>query len=319
LWEDYFDYLYGGYVEDSEGHVEPLVFLQNMFTHRPHSNVEVAISPSRFSRLGNLKSPDTYKVTIFAYGFEDIEFSGINVAEYGNSEAAIEQGTAFDIKLGDESTYFEDKHLHIVGLEASYLDAYDPGQAKLLKGGAEVDSAFYNVKKLAGEIELTFEDGFFAEGLQGGYTLRLQEPTPEVVSKAFTFTVNNVIAKPVLKLPDDSTVPADTVDGAAEVGKVGNIEFDGAGAAAFARAITTAGRGALSQIKDVTPGDEKPAEAIGNAVSRADASAPYVINLTSDKFVAGHTYEISIVSANFKWAGADSANTNFVYYIKIDE
>jgi hypothetical protein len=320
LWEDYFDYLYGGYVEDSEGHVEPLVFLQNMFTHRPHTNVEVAISPSRFSRLGNLKSPDAYKVTIFAYGFEDIEFSGINVAEYGNSEAAIEQGTAFDIKLGDESTYFEDGHLHIAGLEASYLDAYDPGQAKLLKGGSEVDAALYKVEKLEGEIELTFEDGFFAEGLQGSYTLKLQEDTPEVVSKAFTFTVNNVIARPGLKLPDGSTVPADTVDAAAEAAKGGAIEFDGTGAAAFARAITTAGRGAVSQIKDVTPGAEAVAEAIGGAISRADASAPYVIDLASDKFAAGHTYEISLVSANFKWAGdGAAANASFVYYIKIGE
>ncbi|MDR1134694.1 MAG: S-layer homology domain-containing protein [Clostridiales Family XIII bacterium] len=314
LWEDYFDYIYGGYVEDSEGNVEPLVFLQNLFTHLHHTNVEVAISPSRFSRLNDLKSPDNYKVTILAYGFEDLEFASIPVADYGNSEAVIEQGASFDIKLGDTSTYFENKHLHISGLNAEYLTNYDTTEGRLLKGSVAVDPALYTISKLEGELEVTFDDAFFAEGLQGSYSIKLQEDTGDLVSKALAFTVNSIIDRPTLLLAGETAgVAADTVATAAEAAKDGGtitIQNE-----AFAKALTLSGRGSFSQIKDTAGTD---AEALGDAVDRADANSPYAINLSSSKFVEGHTYEISLISANFKWQPeTGAAATSFVYYVKI--
>jgi hypothetical protein len=107
LWNDCFENVYAGYVEDTQtGHKEPLVWLQNLFTHRGHANIEAAIQRAGFSRMDNLSPAGTMKVVMFAKGFEDL-VAETTVAEFaGQSSASIEQGSAFYVSGTDNTAEF---------------------------------------------------------------------------------------------------------------------------------------------------------------------------------------------------------------------
>jgi hypothetical protein len=59
-WTNFANYFYAGYITDEDGHTEPLVFLQQIFTHMEHTDFDIAVSPSRFARFANLKPSGTY-------------------------------------------------------------------------------------------------------------------------------------------------------------------------------------------------------------------------------------------------------------------
>ncbi|MDR2587132.1 MAG: hypothetical protein LBC23_02570, partial [Coriobacteriales bacterium] len=195
FWNNYLEYIYGGYIEDANGHREPLVWLQNLFSHRGHTNFDVSINDSIFERFSDLSFAGDFKIVVYAAGFEDIVLDDVHLADYINGAATIEQGTTFNVSPSDNSTWFEDAQLHIQGAAS-----FNAAAARLLKGQVEVDPSLYSFEQDGSEIVLSFNAGFFVGNYQGSYTVRLVADTDDVKSKPLTFTVNRLVDWPTLNI-----------------------------------------------------------------------------------------------------------------------
>ena len=154
-WDNYLDYIYGGYVENkTTGVRQPLVFLQNLFSHRAHTNFDISINDQLFPRLA-LGFPDNYKVVVYAAGFEDFVVDDIPLKDFVNGNAAIEQGATFFVSPSDNSSWFENGELHI---QQASNPTTVPTTAKLYKGSgataAEVAAGKYRFSEAGGEITL---------------------------------------------------------------------------------------------------------------------------------------------------------------------
>jgi hypothetical protein len=314
LWNTYFEQLYAGYVEDAAGHKEPLVWLQNLFSHRGHTNVEAALQRAGISRMDKLASSGKFKVAIFAKGLEDIIVSA-DVAAYADSAATIEQGAAFHVSGAGSAADFKDssgntvpeKKLHVVGLTTAALADFQSNGGKLLKGTAEVDTANYTLAMEGeGEIEITLKDSFFEGAFQGAYSLTINSDT---VYKAVPFTVNRIIDRPGLKKGTDAAVPADTAADAITVtaDAADTLAFDNAD---FAKAVLVSGRTASSIAVETGAAETV---AIGTVLKQT--AGEYVIDPSG--LTAGKTYRLSVQVSNF--VKADRTNiAPVVYYITVE-
>ncbi|MFP3042332.1 hypothetical protein LQZ19_11005 [Treponema primitia] len=323
LWSTYFEKLYGGYVVDSTGHKEPLVWLQNLFSHRGHTNFEVALNRAGISRMDDLTPEGVIHVVIFAYGLPDIIFDQA-VVGYEDSEASIEQGSVFYAQgTGGGATFKNStgldipKVLHVTGLSAAALSDFAANGGVLKKGTADVPNVGNAAYELAleeadGEIAITLKDGFFAAGYQGAYSLSITSGT---VYKTPTFTVNQIIARPKLARSGDSGnwVDANTATATIDVLKSETIAFNNDD---FAKAIVLSGRTFSSIVKESGDADALPA--ITAVLTRATGADPYTIKASVLTGTAGRIYKLTIVTSNF--ASAVSTNLNsVVYYIKVTD
>jgi uncharacterized membrane protein YgcG len=297
-WDAFAEYIYGGYIEDSDGVKEPLVFLQNLFSHRMHEDFDVAISPSRFSRLKGLKTPDTYKVSVFAYGFEDVEFE-VFMKDYVNGGAALDK-TSFSASENNA-----DVELLVSGVDG--LNGYDPSWLSIAKGQTPVGAAAYSAEKTAGgELKITLKTAFFQGAFQGTYTVNIQPATGDVASKPLSFTVVKDIERPLLSLTGGGA------GAGAEATEAAPLEARKSDGKAFftndefAAALIVSGRSGYSTIAKVGG----TAAAIGSAAARADAGSPYYIDLSAAAFEPGETYVIVAAATGFE---------SRIYYIKVIE
>jgi hypothetical protein len=312
IWNNYFDYVYAGYVEDSTGHKEPLVWLQNLFSHRGHTNLEAAIQRTGISRMDSLTPAGAMKVVMFAIGFEDIVINTTVNAYEGQSSASIEQGSTFlvsgtgntaEFKNSDGTATIENKELHVTGLSANALADFAVNGGKLFKGTAEVPTANYGLEyeEEDGEIAITLKDGFFTASAQGSYSFNVTASAGKQYS-AIPFTVNRIIARPQLQqgagAASDAATEATALD--ATTGG-GNITFDNDD---FARAILTGGRTVSAITPTVTGGITAVLKAT-NEVYAIDASV----------LAAGTTYTLTIRTSGFATATGESLAT-VTYYIK---
>jgi hypothetical protein len=190
-WDNFAEYIYGGYIKDSSNNIQPLVFLQNLFSHRMHEDFDVAISPSRFARLGEpgLDASGTYNVVVYAYGFEDIEFE-ITLKDYKNGDAQIFGPTSFKRAEGGETVTFT-----ITGVED-----YNSGSIK--KGQETVDSEKYTLSYNDGDktLTVTLKQALFSGAFQGSYTVEPFQETSELISKSVSFTLIKDIGRSQLKV-----------------------------------------------------------------------------------------------------------------------
>jgi hypothetical protein len=177
LWNTYFEQLYAGYVEDLQtGHKEPLVWLQNLFSHRGHTNFEAAIKRAGFSRFDSLSAEGNMKLVIFAKGYKDIIVESVGVVADGASAPAIEQGSAFyvsaDKKLRNSTgaELDEGNKLHVTNLSAAALADFAAKSGVIKKGGTDITPSYYTLAPEGeGEIEIELKDAFFTGAFQGSF------------------------------------------------------------------------------------------------------------------------------------------------------
>jgi hypothetical protein len=306
LWNDYFDYVYAGYVEDLQtGHKEPLVWLQQLFSHQGHSNLEAAINRSTagISRMNSLSSEGNFKVVMFAIGFEDIIVESVAVVADGASVPSIEQPSPFYVSpnttalLDSGGNSIPGNQLHVGNLSSAMLADFAANSGVIQKGGADIDEAAYELDPEGdGEIAITLTDAFFSGAFQGAYTLKINSNA--TVHPAVSFTVNRIIARPTLQQGSGA------VSGALEASPMnvttngGNIVFSNSD---FASAIVTVGRG----VSSIAPAATGWLKATGG-VYYIDASV----------LEAGTAYTLTILTSNF--ADSDRANLNTIrYYITV--
>jgi hypothetical protein len=308
-WDNFANYLYGGVITDSTGHSEPLVFLQNLFSHRGHLDFDVSLSPSRFSRLLNLKSPDTYQVTVFADGFEDITFS-FGAKNFVNTSMAFASDTSVNATTA------------AVSLDIKRIDnasAFAAG-AKIYKGGTEVDASKYSIVatgRSTAKLTMNQNANFFNGAYQGSYTLACEDDAK--VSKSLTFTVVNPAAIKLALTPagvdektgySAATPMAITKAGSPKLYFVGTNSAETEVADYFASTLVTAGgRGVsvFSTIENTTDGTA--AAAVGTALVRtAGNTSPYCIDIGSAAFAIGKTYKLTLIAPGFN---------NQVFYIEV--
>jgi hypothetical protein len=320
IWTNYFEYVYAAYVEDLQtGHKEPLVWLQNLFSHRGHTNLEAAIQRAGFSRMNALSTAGNMKLVIFAQGFKDIIVEKAVDAYEGQSSAAIEQGSAFYVDSdnktlkGSNGTALEEGNkLHVAGLSAAALADFATYGGKILKGTTDVSTNFELRKEGEGEIEIAFKESFFTGAFQGSYSFNVT-PSPGKVYSAVSFAVNRIITRPKLKQGEGSASDAATSEGAISVTTSGgNITFDNED---FAKAVLTSGRTASSMVDNA---DASGTVVIGTVLKTSDSG--YYIDpsaLTTSK-----TYKLSIQVSNFvtEVNEGDEKYKNIspvIYYIKV--
>jgi hypothetical protein len=287
-WDNFAEYIYGGYIEDSTGHREPLVFLQNIFSHRMHEDFDIAISPSRFARLKSLKTPDTYKVYVYAYGVADIAFE-VSMKDYINGGVTIDTATYTTAENG------ADKDIYISGVDN--FSAYDPASLKLIKGGVAVDASKYEAVKDGDRLKLTLKTALFTGAFQGVYTVSILTDTAEVASKTLAFTLIKSIERPQLTTSSDlsgAKVDAATSGAAIAVTKADKVYFDND---EFATALITAGRSGFTSIKEAD--GTAVAAAIGAGAARSGEGQPYYLDLSAAVFEAGKLYEITANATGF--------------------
>ena len=314
IWNNYFDYVYAAYVEDLQtGHREPLVWLQNLFSHRGHTNLEAVLQRSGFSRLDALSPAGNFKLVIFAQGFKDIIVEKAADAYEGQSSAAIEQGTAFYVDSGGNTlkgsngaALEEGNKLHVGGLSTAALADFGVNGGKILKGTAEVSESFELRPEGEGEVEIEFKDSFFTGAFQGSYSFNVT-PSPGKQYSAVSFAVNRIIERPQLKQGTGAASNADTADGAIEVTTGGgNITFDNE---EFAKAILVSGRTASSMVDNA---DASGTVTIGTVLKTSESG--YYID--PGALTSGKTYKLTIQASNF--VKADLTNiAPVVYYIKV--
>jgi hypothetical protein len=313
LWNDYFEQVYAGYVEDLQrGHKEPLVWLQNLFSHRGHTNLEAALNRAGISRMDNLSPEGSLRVVIFARGFKDIIIESVGVVADGDSVPAIEQGSAFHVSGTGAAADFKDsggttvpaRELHVGNLSEAALADFASKGGVIKKGGADIPVAAYTLAPEGeGEIAIALNDGFFSGAFQGAYTLSINSDT--TVHPTVSFTVNRIIERPKLQQGTGTAVDADTVVGAIEVTTGGgSIAFSNED---FAKAILVAGRTVSSITPAVTGG-------ITAVLKQASADAAYQIDPSA--LTSGTDYTLTILVSNF--VKADRTNISpVVYYIKV--
>jgi hypothetical protein len=321
LWDNYFDYVYGGYVEDLQtGHKEPLVWLQNLFSHKGHTNIEAAIQRTGFSRLNSLSAKGDIKVALFAQGYKDLVVEKIAVAEFaGQSSASIEQGSTFNVSGTGSTAKFQNsvgteisKELHVQGLSpAALTDFKTAANRSFKKGTANVDTKAYELKleEADGEIAITLKSDFFSGDFQGAYSLSITSSDPSVVYPTVSFTVNRIITRPQLKQGTGTASAADSANAPITVNKNGGaITFDND---AFAKAIVTTGRSPSSIAIESGSGS---VPAIGTVLEKA-ADGVYAIKASA--LTSGITYKLTIQASNF--VTGDLKNVSpAVYYIKVN-
>jgi hypothetical protein len=314
IWNNYFDRVYAGYVEDLQtGHKEPLVWLQNLFSHRGHTNLEAAIQRAGFSRMSSLSPSGNFKLVILAHGLKDIVVESVAVSAYdGQSSAAIEQGSTFYVSGTGAAADFQNsagvtiaKELHVTGLSADALADFDANSGKLLKGTAEIPTTAceLNYEEADGEIAITLKDAFFTGAFQGSYSLSIT-PSAGKVYSTVPFTVNRIIARPKLQQGAGTASDADSATTAIEVTTGGgNITFDNED---FAKAILVSGR-SVSTIEPAVTGG------ITAVLKRASADAAYDID--ASVLTSGTAYTLTILTANFVNTARETLATA-TYYIK---
>jgi hypothetical protein len=315
LWNNYFDYVYAGYVEDMQtNHKEPLVWLQNLFSHRGHTNLEAAIQRAGFSRMDKLSPAGTMRVVIFAQGFKDIVAETAVAVYDGQSSASIEQGSAFYVSGTDSSAIFQNsegaslaKELHVTGLSEAALADFAAKGGTLSKGGTAVPGTACELayEEEDGEVAIKLKDAFFTGSFQGTYSFNI---TSDTQYKAITFTVNRIITRPQLKQGTGGTSSnADTANNAITVTKTGgNISFDND---EFAKAIATTGRGPSSITTSPMPTADRP------AITTVLKQTGGVYYIDAEALSAGD-WTISIQAPNFVDTNRRSI-VPVVYYIKV--
>ncbi|MDR0433996.1 MAG: cell wall-binding repeat-containing protein, partial [Gracilibacteraceae bacterium] len=313
LWDDYFELLYGGYVEDlTTGQKEPLVWLQNLFSHKMHTNFEVALTRPGISRMNALSGSGNFRFVVYAKGLPDIIFEQ-SLVEYAVSDAEIEQGNAFFVTgnhlLGENTQALpEGDRLHIVGLSPEALADFTANGAKLLKGSAEVPDAAYNLNLAGGggEVEIELLQPFFDPGFQGAYTVSINSDT---IYQMPSFTVYKVINQRPQLTYNGQNYAAVSAD-APLITEVGGLTV-GFSDSDYAAAITVGTRGGSSITVESGSGS---APAIGDALKRSGGNSPYVIEPSA--LTAGTVYKLSLVAANHAYRdGASFKTTPIDYYI----
>jgi hypothetical protein len=311
LWNDYFEQAYAGYVEDLQtGHREPLVWLQQLFSHRGHTNLEAAIKRPGISRLDTLSPEGSMRVVIFARGFKDIIVESVGVVADGDSVPSIEQGDAFYVSSGtalqdSEGVNIPSNQLHVGNLSEAALADFAAKGGVIQKGGTDVTATFYTLAPEGeGEIAITINAAFFTGDFQGSYTLKINSDT--TVHPTVSFAVNRVIARPQIKQGDSGT-PSDAAaaDSALSVSTGGgNIVFDNAD---FAKAVIMAGR----SVSNITP-SAAGSTAVSGAIKQ-NSDGYYV---DASLLTSGTAYTLTILTSNF--ADSARANLNTVrYYITV--
>jgi hypothetical protein len=266
------------------------VFLQNLFTHRMHEDFDIAVSPSRFSRMSELKSPDTYTVTVFADGFKDVTFT-YDVKNFSNATAAIDGAASVTA-----ASPAADAVINIKGL--SNAGVYTSG-AKLFKGATEIPASLYTLSANGtSRTKLTLKAALFTGSYQGAYSLQYENAFN--VSKPLTFSVINPVGIK-LTLSDGGATES---DGYEEVSPLVVSESSGqqsvwlSGSDDFAKTLVTSGRSGFSTIQTIAPAPGASA-AVGAALARADASSPYCIDIAGSAFAAGNTYKLTLIAPGF--------------------
>jgi hypothetical protein len=318
LWNDYFEYAYAGYVEDLQtGHKEPLVWLQNLFSHRGHTNLEAAIDrhTAGISRMGSLSSDGNMRVVILARGFKDIIIESVGVVADGASLPSIEQGSVFHVSGTGSAANFQDsegvtvpaRQLHVGNLSTAALADFASKGGVIQKGGA--DAAGYTLAlEGEGEIAITLNNAFFDGAFQGAYTLRINAD-PGVNHPTTSFTVNRIIDRPTLQQGTEGTPSsADTAVGAIEVTTGGgDIAFSDTD---FAKAIIMAGR-TFSSITIESGTGAAPA-----ITAALVAATDGVYAIKASVLTSGVTYKLTILTSNFVNASRATISPT-VYYIKV--
>jgi hypothetical protein len=311
-WDNYLDYAYGGYVENkSTGERQPLVWLQNLFSHRMHTNFDVSLNDSLFARLA-LDYPDNYKIVLYADGFEDFVVDDIHLKDVANVSATIEQGTTFYVDPTDQDTWFEGGELHIQQVSNPAAAATT---ARLYKGAIEVESNLYAFSEDSGEVTLAFDDDFFLDEFQGAYTIRFVADSDDVASLPLSFTVNKLVDWPTLSVEDGATGVADANVQATPLAVPQNKSVSLSNAS-LARTLLTSGRGSVSSVADLTT--PEAVVVVTNVLKRASSNDPYTIDAST--LVVGHTYRITLATTNYAVETApDTYSTSLVYYLTVEE
>ena len=240
-WNDYFEYAYGGYITDENGHTEPLVFLQSLFSHRGHTNLDVAISPYRFSRHADLAVSGTFEVTVFVYGFEDVVFT-VELADYTNGGVAADK-TSISLTRSETAPTV---------ITISGVERYDETQAALKRGTEVVEAEKYSLdyNAEAKTVTLTLEPAFSPTtgGFGGNYTLSFIDKTAMLRSKIVAITVTDLDFRPALSSDGSGDGVAATEDEPLAVDVDGKIYIHDN---AFAAALTLSNpRGAYCTFTD---------------------------------------------------------------------
>jgi hypothetical protein len=308
FWNNYLEYLYGGYVENVDtGAREPLVFLQNIFTHYAHTNIDVSINDTLFPRFDSIEIPgQNFKVVLYVKGYEDVVVEGITFKTLADTDTSIEQGTTFNVKPGDKSTWFEGNALHIQGVAAANRDAY-AASATLSKGTTALSKGLYSFSNTNDELELSVEDAFFRDAYQGSYTIKLKADTEDEISKPLTFTVNKWLDRPTLSTATGAPSVADSEATALVATLADTVSFSNS---EYAGAIVTSGR-AVSSIVDVTA--DNAAVTASNVFKRDLSTEPYTLDLST--LTVSHTYRLSLITTNI--ATGETPSTTAVYYLKV--
>jgi hypothetical protein len=324
LWSDYFEQLYGGYVEDlTTGQKEPLVWLQNLFSHRGHMNFEVALNRAGISRMNALTGNGDFKFVVYAIGLPDVVFE-LPLVDFAVSDASIEQGTTFYVDaaasekhlLGANALPLEEGDLlHIAGLSSEALADFSANGGKLLKGTAEVSPAAYLLHPTSdgGEVEIELLASFFTGSFQGSYTASITPSDGTTIYQMPSFTVNAAAPlKPGISTTGSNyEVAADTAT-ALTVNQGDIITFDEQG---FAAAIVTSGR-SVSTIALEPAENGVPLPAVTDVIKRSGGNtSPYIIDTT--KLPKGKTYKITILTTNYAYLDG-TFKTNPVYYVKVN-
>ena len=239
-WDKYFEYAYGGYITDESGRTEPLVFLQSLFSHRAHVNFDVAISPYRFSRHGDLAASGKFTVTVLVYGFEDVVFE-IDLADYTNGATAADKTSINLTRTETDPTI-----ITVTGVER-----YNGTQAALKRGTDDVETAKYSVdyNSVAKTVTLTLNPAFSPAtgGFGGSYTLSFLDNTDTLKSKTIAITVTDLDFRPKLSIDGTGDGVAATETTRLNVDADGRIYIHDK---AYAEALTLSNpRGAYSTIK----------------------------------------------------------------------
>jgi hypothetical protein len=317
-WDDYFEYIYGGYVENkTTGARQPLVWLQNIFSHRMHNNLDISVNENLFTRFGSLGFPDNFKIVIFAEGFEDIVVDDVFLKTYANGGAFIEQGTTFYVDPDDEETWFErtdspTSELHIKGADVATISDIDNDTVTpvLKKGATVISDVSFEANVGDQEIALIVPDSFFTGSFQGAYTIMLAPDDATTAHKPLSLVVNKLVAWPKLSIEGGAQADADSQADALEVaqGKTVSIDND-----ALAQSLVTSGR-SFSSVVDLT--DVGATVVLGDVLKRASGNEPYYIDTAG--LTVGHSYRLNLITTNYAVRTApDTYTTTLVYYLDV--
>lgn len=296
-WDNFANNIYGGLISDSDGNTQPLLPHQNIFSHRMHEDFDIAVSPSRFSRFNSLNPADTYQVTVFAKGFEDIKFQ-FDAKNYINAAGAVDGSATFDI----DSENPVSPSVKLTGIDSAWANDYAFG-LKLMKNSIEVDSDYYSVNvNTKGIVSIALEESLLDEtAWPGSYTLTYETATHISKNIAFTLRSNEAIRLYGEKDEPDSALQTGYTVAAPYVSKQGGKLYFSSDV--FAGSLVTSGRSGYSTISK----DGGAAQTIGTAVGQEGDL--WYIDLDAPVFAAGSVYELTMIAPGF---------LNQKYYIGVE-